>query len=85
MDYLIYGFPSHNFTLEVMNVKNHSAQYTITVHDCDGSQSWQGVRSLAPYQTERINIDHVLPPEKRREGLIIVEPTEFNKNEYPLC
>ena len=75
---------SWNFTLEVMNIQNHNAQYKITVYDLDGSQKWQGVRSLAPYETERINIDHVLPSEQRRKGLVIVEPTE-NEDEFPAC
>lgn len=74
-----------NFTLEVMNMQNHKAQYKITVYDLDGHQSWQGVRSLAPYKTERINIDHALPPERRKEGLVIVEPTECNRDESFPC
>jgi len=68
-----------------MNVQNHKAHYKITVYDHDGSQSWQSTRSLAPYETERINIDHVLPPEKRREGLVIVEPAECSRDRFLTC
>lgn len=74
-----------NFTLEVMNMQDQNAQYTITVYDLGGSQRWKGVRSLAPYKTERINIDHVIPPEKRRGGLVIVEPSESNEDTFPPC
>lgn len=74
-----------NFTIEVMNMQHQDALYKITVYDPDGNQSWQGIRSLAPYETERINIDHTLPPEKRKEGLVVVEPAECNRNEFSLC
>ena len=75
-----YDCSNWNSSVEVMNLQNQRADYTITVFDRDGAHIWDDTRTLTPHETERIIIDSVA--RGRREGLVVVEP-ENEGDEFP--
>jgi hypothetical protein len=76
-----YDCSNWNSTVEVMNLQDRDAWYSITVFDrAGGTPVWKKPGKLGAYETERINIGEEVQEsgewgeKPKKEGLVVVEP-----------
>jgi len=78
-----YSCAGWNSNVEVMNLQNRNAKFTITVYGRNGSRVWRETIAAEAHETKRIQLDDHAP---RKEGLVVVEPA-ISGDEFPsmLC
>ena len=78
-----YDCTGWNSKVEVMNLQDHDANFTITLYRRNGSLVWQDTIKAMAHETKQIPLDKYAP---RSEGLAVIEP-EKEGDEFPamLC